>query len=113
MPLPDEVTEDFKLAVDHLMVYDTATFADMVVASRLTADLDKLDRALHWLVKHNFVRFTNNCYTRELRLKGLERRIWPRTNQEPARWPGEGLSKAPPPEPSKGHGPRLLLLQTR
>jgi len=128
MPLP-EITEEFKLAVDHLMVYDTGTFADMTVASNLTADLDKLDSALRWLVDHKFIRFTNQRYTRELRLRGLERRLWPKTQQEPARWPGKGLAVDRPdssnntheglakalnldPEP-KLQGPRLLLLQVR
>ncbi len=131
MPLP-EVTEEFKLAIDHLMVYESATFMDMVEASKLTADLDKLDVALRWLVAHKFVRFTNECYTRELRLRGLERRIWPREPEqpEPQRWPGQGLAVDRPdssnnthealakalnldPEPKPFQGPRLLLLQTR
>ena len=112
MALP-EITEEFKLAVDHLLVFDTGTFADMAVVSGLTADLDKLDSALHWLVKHKFIRYTNDRYTRELRLKGLERRLWPR-QPEPKRWPGEGLAKYQTPESDeKPKGPRLLLLQQR
>ena len=111
MPLP-EITEEFKLAIDHLMVYDTATMGEMISASKLMAEFDKLDSALRWLVKHKFIRYTNDCYTRELRLKGLERRIWPKEPMTPKRWPGEGLAKVQAPE-SKSTGPRLLLLQTR
>ena len=112
MPLP-EITDEFKLAIDHLLVYDHATLGDLVTASNLTADFDKLDSALHWLVNHKFIRYTNDRYTRELRLKGLERRIWPR-QPEPKRWPGEGLRcVSEPVTKPKQHGPRLLLLQIR
>jgi hypothetical protein len=111
MALP-QVTEEFKLAVDHLMVYRHGTITDMAVASGLTADLDKLDQALRWLVNNRFIRYTNARYTRELRLKGLERRLFPK-KPEPKRWPGEGLAKHDPAHEVKTPGPRLLLLQTR
>ena len=67
-------TSEFALAVEQLRA-GPASFMDMVVASKASADLDRLDAALRWLVNTGHARYDCGSYHAEPALEHLRDRL--------------------------------------
>ena len=70
-------TSEFALAVEHLSKYAALSFMDFVAESKATADLDLLDAALRWLVKHGHARYdtADGVYNPEPSLQSIRDRL--------------------------------------